>query len=208
MNIVVVCFVVAVITLEFEMTQADKSDRLRQCFDLKAEGIIDDFLGVHKTGDFGCVVAFQVNRHRHGAGDGVPDLSTDSKGEHIFIRIVELAWAGLRLLSEMRGYHRAILIDSLLPGEYDPGTVVRLDAPDLVGSLRLNAFHGLDFATTMALGRALGWSIPGDVKIIAVQGERFDRFETELTPAVQHALGVAVDRVLSLLPPVPLSHAS
>ena len=115
-------------------------------------------------------------------------------GPGVAVDVVELPWAGLALLDALCGYRRAVLIDSLCSGEHAPGSVVRLSEADLAGSVRLNSFHDLNYPTAMALGRMLGWALPEDIVIYAVEGQVFDRFATRLTPVVQRGLDDVVRR--------------
>jgi hydrogenase maturation protease len=115
------------------------------------------------------------------------------------ITMVELPWAGLELLPVLRGRRRAVLIDSLQSGLHAPGTVVELSETELAGSVRLNSFHDLNYPTAIALGRALGWSLPDDIRIYAVEGECFDEFKAQLTPAVARGLEQVVDQIASFL---------
>lgn len=104
------------------------------------------------------------------------------------LAVKELPWAGFHLLEAIQGYRRAILIDSLCSDQHPPGKVVRLSERQFAGSVRLNSFHDLNYPTAMALGRALGWSLPEQVDIYAVVGEAFAEFGTSLTPAVAAGL--------------------
>lgn len=118
---------------------------------------------------------------------------------HPAVDMIELPWAGLALLDALRGYRRAILLDSLRGGRHAPGTVVRLSEEDFAGSVRLNSFHDLNYPTALSFGRALGWSMPNTIEIFAVEGSSFDRFETRLTPEVARGLDEVVSLVVSYL---------
>ncbi len=111
------------------------------------------------------------------------------------VEVIELPWAGLNLLGALRGRRRAILIDSLNSRRCPAGTIVPLNENDLAGSVRLNSFHDIDYPTAMALGRAVGWPMPGHVEIYAVEGEAFLDFTERLTPAVAKALDAVVQLV-------------
>ncbi len=120
-------------------------------------------------------------------------------GRHPAVDVVELPWAGLALLDALRGYRRAVLLDSLRSGRHQPGTVVRLSEEDFAGSVRLNSFHDLNYPTALSFGRALGWSMPNTIDVFAVEGSSFDRFETRLTPEVARGLDDVVSLVVSHL---------
>jgi hydrogenase maturation protease len=115
------------------------------------------------------------------------------------VDVVELPWAGLRLLTALRGYREAILLDCLQSRKHPPGTVVRLSEDDFAGSVRLNSFHDLNYPTALAFGRALGWPMPSNVEIYAVEGGSCDRFTSCLTPAVEEGLRELVRLVTSRL---------
>ena len=135
--------------------------------------------------------------------DGVGIRAAQELRDHLHDRpdadVIELPWAGLHLLNALRGYRQAILIDSLRSRRHPPGTVVRLSEDDLAGSVRLNSFHDLNYPTALAFGRALGWPMPSQVEIYAVEGELFDWFTSCLTPAVEEGLREVVRLVTSRL---------
>lgn len=115
------------------------------------------------------------------------------------VEVIELPWAGLSLLEALCGYQSAFLIDSLRSGRNPPGRVIRLTEDDLAGSVRLNSFHDMNYATAMAFGRSLGWPLPSRVEIYAVEGQSFDEFGMRLTPAVCEGLEEVVNLVAARL---------
>ena len=123
------------------------------------------------------------------------------------VEVVALPWAGFALLEVLAGRRRAALIDCLVTGEYPPGTVVRLDADDVRGSVRLNSFHDLAFPTALALGRDLGWPMPSEVAIWGIEATVADRFGEHLSPPVADAVNRVASAVLAFLPPQPCSGA-
>ncbi len=117
------------------------------------------------------------------------------------VEVVPLPWAGFSLLDVLAGRRRAALIDCLVSGEHPPGTVVRLDEHDVRGSVRLNSFHDVAFPTVLALGRDLGWAMPEDVAIWAIEAAVVDRFGGGLSAPVAAAAHQVVDEVLTFLDP-------
>ncbi len=113
--------------------------------------------------------------------------------------VVALPWAGFALLDVLAGRRRAALVDCLCSGEHPPGTVVRLDEHDFRGSVRLGSFHDINFPTVLALGRRMGWSMPGEIAIWAVEGEVVDQFGEGLSPRVAAAVDRVVEEVLGFL---------
>jgi len=120
---------------------------------------------------------------------------------------IPLPWAGLALLDALRGRRRAALVDCLTTGRLAPGTVVRFRTGDgdgddgFPGSVRLNSFHDLDFATALELGRELGWSLPEEIAVWAVEGGVVDEFGEGLSPPVLAAVDRVVTEILAFLAP-------
>jgi len=115
------------------------------------------------------------------------------------VEVLALPWAGLSLLDALARRRQAAIIDCLVTGEHEPGTVVRLDENDFRGSVRLNSFHDIDFATVLALGIRLGWAMPESIGIWGVEGKVVDEFGENLSPPVADALEGVVTEVLRFL---------
>lgn len=115
------------------------------------------------------------------------------------VDVVALPWAGFALLDVLAGRRRAALVDCLCSGEHPPGTVVRLDEHDFRGSVRLNSFHDVNFPTALALGRRMGFSLPGEIAIWAVEAAVVDEFGEGLSPPVAAAVDQVVGQVLRFM---------
>lgn len=98
------------------------------------------------------------------------------------VDVVPLPWAGFALLDVLTGRRRAVLVDCLVSGRHPPGTLVHLDEGDFRGSVRLNSFHDIDFPTVLALGPRLGWTMPEEIAIWAIEGAVVDEFGDGLSP--------------------------
>ena len=143
-------------------------------------------------------------------GMGNPILSDDGVGLLVAGRLaerqlpagVEVAVsevAGLRLLELVRGFTRVIIIDALKsPAEAgrEPGEVVRYDASDFKGGHRYGSAHSIGLDTALEVGRQVGYDMPGEVIVFAIEAEDIETFGEELTPAVAAAADVVTDLVL------------
>lgn len=108
----------------------------------------------------------------------------------------EAASAGLDLVEMLRGYDRALIIDAIqLEGE-EPGTVFRLEPDDLRITARLASVHDIDLVTALALGRRLGFQMPSDVIVYAVQVADAFTLGEECTAAVAEALPGLVEEIV------------
>ena len=117
------------------------------------------------------------------------------------VEVRALPWAGFALLDALVDRERAVLIDALATGSRPPGTVVRLDEHDFRGSVRLTSFHDIDFASALGFGRRLGWKLPGEIAIWAIEGAELDRFGYGLSPPVAAAMERVVEEIVDHLEP-------
>jgi hydrogenase maturation protease len=101
---------------------------------------------------------------------------------------------GLRLMERMTGYDRAILVDAAVTGG-TPGEVRRL-SPDELPTQRTATADGIDLPRALALGRQLGYPMPAEVRIVAIEAESVLEFRHDMTPAVAAAVEPAVAAVL------------
>ena len=111
--------------------------------------------------------------------------------------IIEAETAGLDLMEMLRGYDRAILVDAIkLDGEL-PGTVFRLRPDDLRITPRLSSCHDIDIVTALELGRRLGFAMPDDVIIYAVQAEDMLTLSEGCLEAVSRVLPQLAEEIAS-----------
>ena len=104
---------------------------------------------------------------------------------------------GLRLMERMAGYDRAVLVDAAVTGGA-PGEVRRL-VPEDLPTQRTAAAHGIDLSRALALGRQLGYPMPEEVRIVAIEAASVLEFREDMTPAVAAAVEPAVAAVLEEL---------
>lgn len=149
-------------------------------------------------------------------GLGNPILSDDRVGirvaeivrEHlpedapVDVRMVCIG--GLRLMEEMIGYERVILIDSYLSRDGVPGTCYRLTLDDLRSHhTTLNSFspHDVSLAVAYDLGVRMGLSLATEVIVYAVEVENVVDFGEALTPSVEGVVEEIARAVLAEIDP-------
>jgi hydrogenase maturation protease len=107
--------------------------------------------------------------------------------------------AGLELVEMLNGYDRAVIIDTIeLEGE-EPGTVFRLKPDDMRITARLASLHDVDLVTALALGRRLGFGMPDEVTVYAVQGADTRSLGEGCTEPVVRALPALVEEIAAEL---------
>ena len=65
--------------------------------------------------------------------------------------------------------------------------------------MRLNSFHDLAVPTALALGRQMGWRMPDEIAIWAVEAARVGTFHEGLSPEVSGAVDPLISQVLEFI---------
>ncbi len=115
------------------------------------------------------------------------------------IAVVEDYWGGLRLMEQMVGYDRAIVVDAIRTGA-PPGTIHHLSPSD-TPTQRSASSHDMTLQTALALGRQAGLRLPENeaILLVGIEAEDILNFGETCTPAVAAAVPRAVADVLAVL---------
>ncbi|MEW6116081.1 MAG: hydrogenase maturation protease [Nitrospirota bacterium] len=125
--------------------------------------------------------------------------------EHEGIDIKELSVGGLRLMEEMIGYDRVFLIDAICTGNAPAGTVYRLSLRNVPATLHSSSMHDTTLACAFEAGKRMGFDLPEDIAIWAVEAEDVVHFGDAMTDAVAAAMPRVVSLLVTALEPM-LSH--
>ena len=148
-------------------------------------------------------------------GLGNPLITDDSVGlrvvaclrpllaENTDVEVVEDYWGGLRLMEQMIGYDRAIVIDAICTGAA-PGKIHHLTV-DSVSTQKSASAHDVNLPTAMAFGRRAGVELPPNehVQLVGIEAEDVLTFGETCTPAVAASIPHAVQEVIRLLKSPP-----
>ncbi len=115
------------------------------------------------------------------------------------VEILEAETAGMDLMEMLAGHKRAIIIDAIMLDDVQPGTVFRLSPDDLRITPRLASCHDIDVVTALELGRRLGFSMPEEVIIYAIQGEDMLTLNEGCLETVAKVLPMVADEIASLV---------
>ena len=133
--------------------------------------------------------------------DGVGLLVADRLRESSLpdsVEVVQSEVGGLRLLELVRGFTRVIIIDALRsPAESGrhPGEIYRYEAKDFKGGHRYGSAHSIGLDTALEIGHKLGYDMPEEVTVFAIEAEDVETFGEELSPPV----AAAAERVFALV---------
>lgn len=96
--------------------------------------------------------------------------------------------ATVDILPRLAGYDRVVIIDAIQLGTRPAGSLHRFTLTDLQSTVRHSSPHDLNFATAFALGRELGYTIPADIRIYAIEVNDLSHFSERLSPEVEAAV--------------------
>lgn len=115
------------------------------------------------------------------------------------VDILEDYRGGLRLMEHMMGYDRAVIIDALLI-DAPPGSLHVLGVHD-IPTQRSASAHDVNLPTALDFGRRAGAHLPADedILLLGIAAEDVETFDEHMTPAVEAAVGEAVDIILQRL---------
>ncbi|MCK5688187.1 hydrogenase maturation protease, partial [Myxococcota bacterium] len=113
------------------------------------------------------------------------------------LQVFESLRGGFELLDMLRGYDRAFVIDAIVTKRADPGTLWELSLEDLPPSLTLATSHEVDLPTAFKLGQELGYELPSQVFIWAIEVADAYTVAEELSPEVEAVVEEAVEEIIS-----------
>jgi hydrogenase maturation protease len=142
-------------------------------------------------------------------GMGNPILSDDGVGLLVAeklrgaslphdVEVLQSEVAGLRLLELVRGFTRVIIVDALkssADSAREPGEIVRYEASDFKGGQRYGSAHSIGLGTVLELGDRLGYEMPRDVVVYAIEAVDVETFGEQLSAPV----AAAAERVIALI---------
>jgi len=114
------------------------------------------------------------------------------------VEVVFTANTGIGLIDHLGQATLLVVIDTVVTGSADPGTVHVLDEGDL-SSVPGGSPHYIGLFETLALGRKLEMAMPDRLVIVAVEASDNMTLGGEMHPAVRAALPVVLERVTELV---------
>jgi len=142
--------------------------------------------------------------------DGVGVLAARQLEERIeidlypWLTITEASAGGMRLMELVLDYQRVVLIDAyyLHPETTRPGQIHQLSLEDLRAgppTQHSTSAHDTSLVTALDAAQQMGYSIPEEVSVYAVEVENILEFGEQPTPRVAEAIPRVVDLVLAEL---------
>jgi hydrogenase maturation protease len=129
--------------------------------------------------------------------DGVGiEITRSLKERKPELDVVETSEAGLALLDFIVGYDRLIIVDSVKTEKGKPGELYKIEMGALKPTSHLTSLHGVDIATAFELGQRLGYHMPRQVSIYAVEVKDNTSFGEECTEEVGKKISLIVKQII------------
>jgi hydrogenase maturation protease len=112
------------------------------------------------------------------------------------LEVVETSEAGLALLDFIVGYDKLIIVDSVKTENGKPGELYKIEMGALKSTSHLTSLHGVDIATAFELGQRLGYHMPQQVSIYAVEVKDNTSFGEECTEEVGGKISLISEQII------------
>jgi hydrogenase maturation protease len=116
------------------------------------------------------------------------------------VTIMQTELGGLNLLELLAGYDKAVIVDAIQTRQGIPGNIYQFGPQSLLGGRHTNSTHGIDFGSTVELGKKLGLDLPDEIVIFAVEVEDVNTFSEDCSLSVKQAIPECVQRIEKMLP--------
>jgi hydrogenase maturation protease len=98
------------------------------------------------------------------------------------IEVCEFVGSPLDLVTQFKGYKRIVLIDSIISGTLDIGSVVIFNDDEILSrSGNPHYIHGVNLSEALALSRRLGIPLPSEIFLIGIEIGKADEFGDTLS---------------------------
>ncbi len=104
------------------------------------------------------------------------------------IDVIEASAAGFRVVDEIIGYDKLILIDSVITGNSEPGTLHRFDLAEFEKTLHHSSPHDISLFEALEIIRKQDEKLPSQIEIYAVEVEDTFTFSEKCTKDVEAAI--------------------
>ncbi len=136
-----------------------------------------------------------------GIGWQIAQKLRETEGIPSDVTIECMAMGGISLMEALIDYDRAILIDAIITGQAQVGSVSQYQLDDLpnMNTGHMSSAHDTTLINALNMGKSLGAHLPQDIVVVTVEAEKVYEFSEAMTPAVIGAVPVALKIVQDLL---------
>lgn len=111
--------------------------------------------------------------------------------------VLSTSFSPVRLLDDIAGHDRLLVIDSITTGNSEPGTLHRIEPEDPDGDPVPISVHHLSIPQLLSLGRALGLRMPSSIAIYGVEIRRPEEYGDRLSTPIMERLHEIAEEIIN-----------
>ena len=113
------------------------------------------------------------------------------------VDVAEASIGGLEMLDILKGYKKAVIIDAIVTGRQEIGSLHEINLEDLKGGSAM-ARHQVGLYEAITLGRQLEMQLPEEILIYGVEVQDTMTMQEACTPEVAECIPGIADKILSV----------
>lgn len=138
-------------------------------------------------------------------GLGNTILCDDGVGIHIaeYIKnkcskteVLEASAAGFRVVDEMIGFDKLILIDSIITNKNVPGTLYKLGPEDFSKTAHYASPHDISLFDAFKIVKEQNYHLPEEIKIYAVEVSDIETLSEQCTEEIQQVIPTIAESII------------
>jgi hydrogenase maturation protease len=110
--------------------------------------------------------------------------------------VLEASAAGFRVIDDIVGYEKLILIDSIKTGNAKPGTLFKFTLEDFEKTFGNTSPHDISLFDALKVAKANDEDLPSEYVIYGIEAKETQVFSEECTPEVEAAIPGIVKRII------------
>ncbi len=130
-----------------------------------------------------------------GIGCSVAEFIGNGLAEGSRVTVLSTSVSLIRLVDEISGHHRLIIIDSITTGQAEPGELMEIEFRKRSAS-PISAHH-FSIEQLQNIGNALGLTMPEYVKIYGIEIIRPEEYEEGLSPALSNLIPEFAEEIIN-----------
>ena len=103
---------------------------------------------------------------------------------------------GFQVVDTIQGYQKAVIIDAMITGKFEPGTLVRLEVGSDISTLRSGHSHALNFVQAVEMARSCGAPLPEDIVVYAIEVEEVRTVSDKVSKVLLEKMPGIVDEIV------------
>jgi hydrogenase maturation protease len=110
------------------------------------------------------------------------------------VSVIECSVAGTDVVEIISGYHKAIIIDAIVSGQVEPGTIIKFELDENLAPYQTFP-HNFDFLTALVISKKIGIRLPSEICVFAIEAQNVTEMKHICTPHVASAIPICVSKI-------------